>query len=120
MTIMPPPSHVEISLVQKILDFYKICHSSVKLFAKQERYSLGQKIENSAFEILEFALQAAYLPKYKKMEIIRRASDKIDLLKYLLRLAYEIKSINFKRYILLEEKIIEIGKMLGGWMKSIY
>lgn len=53
------------------------------------------------------------------MEVIRRASDKTDLLKYLLRLAYEIKSINLKKYLLLEEKIIEIGKMLGGWIKSI-
>ena len=101
------------------MEFYKICHESVKVFPKQERYSLGQKIENTILEILEFALQAAYLPKYRKADFIRKASDKADLLKYLIRLAYETKSINLKRYMALEEKIIEIGKMLGGWIKSI-
>lgn len=102
-----------------VLDFYKICHASIKLFPKQERYSLGQKIQNTTIEILELSLQATFLPRYAKSTTIRRAGDKTDLLKYLLRLAYEIKSINLKRYILLEEKIIEIGKMIGGWIKYV-
>ena len=50
--------------------------------------------------------------------MIRKDSDKTDLLKYLARFTYETKSINLKSYILLEEKILEIGKMLGGWIKS--
>ena len=120
MTIKPPPSQAEISLVQKVFDFYKVCHESIKLFPKQERYSLGQKIENTTLEILEVTLRATYLPKYRKIEVVRLASDKTDLLKYLIRLAYETKSMNLKRYLTLEEKIIEIGKMLGGWIKSIY
>jgi len=100
------------------LEFYKICHESIKVFPKQEKYSLGQKIENTILEILEFTLQAAYLPKYRKVDFIRKASDKADLLKFLIRLAYETKSINLKRYVILEGKILEIGKMLGGWIKS--
>lgn len=88
------------------------------MFPKTEKYSLGQKIENTVLKILELALSAAYLPKYKKHEIIKKASDKNDLLKYLIRLAYEIKCVNDKKYLHLEEKVIEIGKMIGGWMKS--
>ena len=79
---------------------------------------MGLKIENTALEILEFTLSASYLPKYKKNEVIRKASDKNDLLKYLVRLAYETKSINIKQYLVLEERLIEIGKMFGGWIKS--
>ena len=114
-----PPSSVEVSLVQKVLDFYKVCHDSVKLFPKLERYSLGQKIENTILEILELTLQAAYQPKYRKIETIRKASDKTDLLKYLLRLAYNVEAVNLKKYLLLEEKAIELGKMFGGWIKSL-
>ena len=91
----------------------------MKLFPKQEKYSLGQKTENTILDILEAILSAAYLPGYAKKETIKKASDKNDLLKCLVRLAYETKSINDKRYILLEAKIIEAGKMIGGWLKSI-
>lgn len=96
---------------------YVVFHGYLKLFPKQEKYSLGLKIENTILEILELILSASYLPKYQKGEILRKASDKTDLLKYLIRLAHETKSINTKKYVALEEKVLEIGKMLGGWMK---
>ena len=69
-------------------------------------------------ETLEYILQAAYLPKYRKNEHIKRASDKIDFLKYLIRLAHETKLLNTKKYFMLEEKTLEVGKMLGGWLKA--
>lgn len=90
----------------------------MKYFPKQEKYTLGQKIETTILESLELIVSATFLPKNQKFTIIRKASDKTDLLKYLIRLAYETKSINAKKYIILEGKIIEIGKIIGGWMKS--
>jgi hypothetical protein len=66
---------------------------------------------------LEITLNAVYLPKYKKKEFIEKASNKIDFIKYLIRLAYETKSLNLKKYLILEEKILEIGRMIGGWLK---
>ena len=103
--------------MHKICELYKLFHEYLKYFPKQEKYTLGQKIETTILESLELILSATYLPKNKRFEIIRKASDKIDLLKYLIRLAYETKSINIKKYIILEGKIIEIGKIIGGWMK---
>lgn len=105
--------------MHKVFELYKLFHEYLKLFPKQERFSLGQKIEITVLEILEFSLSASYLPKYKKNEIVRKASDKNDLLKYLVRLAYETRLINLKRYLILEEKILEIGKIMGGWLKLI-
>lgn len=105
-------------LTHKLCGVYKLFHGCLKFFPKQEKYSLGQKIENTILEILELTLSATYLPKYNKNEVLKKASDKIDLLKYLIRLSYETKSINSEKYLLLEGKIIELGKMLGGWIKS--
>ncbi len=105
--------------MHKVFEFYKLFHEYLKLFPKQERFSLGQKIEITILEILEFSLASLYLPKYRKIEILRKTSDKNDLLKYLIRLAYETKSINLKKYLISQEKILEIGKMIGGWIKSI-
>ena len=106
-------------LMHKLCEIYKLFHECFKFFPKQEKYSLGQKIENTILEILEFSLQAAYLPKGIKNEVVRKASNKTDLLKYLIRLAYETKSLNMRRYVALEKSAVEIGKMLGGWIRSI-
>ena len=98
---------------------YKLFHECLKIFPKTERFTLGQKTENTILEILELTLSASYLPKYRKIETLRKASEKVDLLKYLVRLANDNKSINIKKYLLVEEKVLEIGRMLGGWIKSI-
>lgn len=104
-------------LVHKICEFYKLFHKYLILFPKQERYTLGQKIENTVLEILELILSAGFAGIYKK-EILRKANNKIDLLKYLVRIAHETDSIKIKNYLALEEIILNIGKMIGGWQRS--
>jgi hypothetical protein len=88
------------------------------LFPKHEKYTLGQKIENTILEALELVLSANYIGIYKK-DILRKANNKVDLLKYLVRVAYETNSIKIKSYLTLEETIINIGKTLGGWQRSV-
>ena len=80
---------------------------------------MGLKIENTVLEILELLLAAAYGLKNEKLQKARMASNKVDLLKLLIRLSYDTKSINAKQYLALQEQTVEIGKMLGGWIKSL-
>lgn len=47
------------------------------------------------------------------------ASLNIDLLKILIRLCKEVKVLDDKKYLKLQKKLQEIGKMLGGWLKSL-
>ena len=56
---------------------------------------------------------------YAKKEHLAIANGKLDLLKLLIRLCFEIRSIDQKAYITLEEQLQEVGKMLGGWLRSI-
>lgn len=106
-------------MVHKTYGFYKICHGCIKNFPKLEKYSLGLKIENTLLEVLELLLAAAYGLKNEKQQKIRIASNKVDLLKLLIRLSYDTKSVNTKQYLALQEQTVEIGKMLGGWIKSL-
>jgi four helix bundle protein len=96
-----------------------MCHDCIKNFPKQEKYSLGFKIESTVLEILELLLAAAYGFRNEKLQKVRIASNKTDLLKLLIRLSYDTKSINTKQYLTLQEQTVEIGKMLGGWIKSL-
>jgi len=51
--------------------------------------------------------------------MIKKVDEKIFILKTLIRLAKEIKSLNIKKYIILEKELQEIGRMIGGWIRSI-
>ena len=78
---------------------------------------MGQKIENTILEILELSLKATRSPKEEKLTILTNTDTKVNLLKILIRLSNETKSLDNKKYIALQEKLQEIGRMIGGWLK---
>ena len=55
----------------------------------------------------------------EKMLSLKQASSNLNLLRVLLRLLKDIKAIDSKKYIAIENIIDEIGRMLGGWIRSI-
>jgi hypothetical protein len=91
----------------------------LKSFPRSEKYSLGLKIKDLIIKSLTISLKSAYSSKDKKLLLLKKVDEKIFILKALIRLSKETKSLNVKKYIVLEEKLQEIGKMLGGWMRSI-
>ena len=89
------------------------------LFPKPQRYTIGQKLDSLALEIFELVIRAGYLPKNLKSPFIERAIALLALLKILARLSYETKALDLKKYLRLQESLQEIGRMLGGWKKSL-
>lgn len=108
----------EVPIIQKVYDLYREIYLAVEKMPKKDKYSLGQKIEQSNLDILE-PLIGAGSNKDKKLLYLEKAAIKLDLLKMLIRLAEEIKAIPTKKYLHLQEIIQEIGRMLGGWIRSI-
>ena len=106
-------------ITQKLITIYKLWQECFIVFPKNTRYTLGHKIDGLLLEITENIIAAAYLPKSNKGERLWLASSKIDILKCFLQIAWEIKSLDNKKYIIFSEKLNEIGKMLGGWLKQL-
>jgi hypothetical protein len=86
---------------------------------KLSRFTLGAKIDTLFIETVEFILLAGYAPKNQKLSIIKRASTKLDALKFFLQLAWETKSLDNKKYLVIAKLLEEAGKMLGGWQRQI-
>jgi hypothetical protein len=111
--------HNEVPLFQNIYDFYKLFYLYIDHFPKKSREVLGRKIESTILELLELISQASFAEQNQKINNLLNASVKLDFLKVLFRLTFDLKIIDQKKYIFLEEKLQEIGRMLGGWIKSI-
>ena len=56
---------------------------------------------------------------YKKLAHLREASLLLDQLKIFLRLAKDAEALTPKHYIQLQVMLQDIGKQLGGWIKSL-
>lgn len=80
---------------------------------------MGKKIDNSSLDIIVLIFSAINSAEQKRYKILQEASLKIDLLKILIRIAKEVKALDNKKYIQLQKELQEIGKMLGGWLRSL-
>jgi len=102
-------------LLQKTKAFYLLWYGYYRIIPKEHRYTLGQKIDRFTVEIIEAISIAVFLKREEKLPLVRLAIRKTDTLKIFLLILWETKSLDNKKYILLSEKLNEIGRMLGGW-----
>jgi len=109
---------LEIPIFKKTMELYKTCHLFRNSVPKQDRFTLWQKCENNILEMLEYLLIANQLPKEEKLPQLEKMNINLNLLRVFLRIAKEVKAIDNKKYVCLEKIVDEIGRMLGGWIKS--
>lgn len=86
-------------------------------FPRNRRFTLGERLENGLLEILELLVQAAYTKN--KGELLKRANLRLAVVRHLWRIAYELKTIPTKRYAHGAKLLEDLGRQIGGWLKSI-
>ena len=109
---------LDIPIFKKCYDLYKAFYGYRADVWKQDRYTIWQRSENTILDVLEAILLASQSSKTEKLPILETASVKLNVLRVLIRLTKDVKAIDNKKYIALETNVDEIGRMLGGWIRS--
>lgn len=86
---------------------------------KSARYTIGARIENIFLNLLEQTYVAYYTAHEKKQAKIIECILTLDVLKFLLSIAWEGKIISNKHYEDVANQLNETGKMFGGWKNSL-
>jgi hypothetical protein len=85
-----------------------------------DRYTIGGRIDEIFLSLLELIFQSSFaFDKFEKLSLVTHAIGKCDLLKFFLQLGWEQKTIPHKLYCELILRLDEVGRMLGGWKKSL-
>lgn len=87
--------------------------------AKGARFTIGARIETTFLDLLEQTYTAYFSTTEKKSDRIAACIFTLDILKFLISIAWEGKLISHGQYEMLAVKLEETGKMLGGWQKSL-
>jgi len=84
-------------------------------FPKDQRFLLADRIEKILLDILELLIEAVY--SKNKREILIKVNLKLDVLRFMMRIAKDMKYVNIKAYDFFCQSAIEVGRMVGGWLK---
>ena len=85
-------------------------------FPRQRRFTLGERLENGLLQILEALVEAAY-SRDKRLPLVR-ANRQLEINRHLWRLALELKVISLKRYEHGIRLMDDLGRQIGGWLRS--
>ncbi|MDP2910371.1 MAG: four helix bundle protein [bacterium] len=105
--------------MHKVYELYKLFYGYAKYFSKKDRYTLGQRCENLILDILELIFLALTANPNEKLNILKRISAKLNVLRIFIRLLKDIKVFDLKTYIIIQKEINDIGVMLGYWIKRL-
>ena len=105
-------------IIHAIIGFYKTWHLILPHFPTPSRNTLGARADLLAVEIAELLFSAVFLNTPEKIQVIELASKKLDSLKFLLRLAWEVQSTSSGQYAVLSKQLADLGKQVGSWLRQ--
>lgn len=85
-------------------------------FSREHKFTLGQKIKDTILELLDWIIIANSAED--KRLALKEINLRVEKLRIYVRLCFDLKIIGVKKYEVLSKYIDEIGRMIGGWMKS--
>jgi hypothetical protein len=109
----------DIPIIHKTYELYRELHELQRTIPKIERFTLWMRCEDTVLKVLEGLIRAGHLSQDVRATQLVTVSAEIDMLRVFLRLSVDIKAITQKKSLPLQEQLDEIGRMLGGWIKSI-
>lgn len=106
----------ELKIIQDFYDFMLWITKHTEKFPRHHRYSLGVSIETRLQKILELLLKAKY--HKEKNKVLNDANIELEILRFQLRLAKDLKVLTIKSYGFGSKSLLEIGSQVGGWLRS--
>jgi hypothetical protein len=86
-------------------------------FPKSERFRMAKRVDDSAFRFYDLIARATKSGD-KRRGVLLEADLELDRLRLNVRLCVELKLLNVQQYEHAASLLVEIGKLLGGWLKT--
>lgn len=87
-------------------------------FPKKQRFVLGQQIENSSLTCLRLICEVNNSETQEEsIKKLMNLNVELEILRDLLRMAYEMQFITSRSLGYIVNQIDEVGKMCGSWLK---
>ncbi len=100
----------------RIIEMMEYGHGALKQFPTSEKYSTAADIKRVMDQMLEYSVEIT--AKYYKKTTLQKLDVANKKLKLYLRLCMKLGFLPFKKYDVWTEKSREIGRIIGGFLKS--
>lgn len=109
----------QLQLIPKMQEYIQYMLETLIKLPRTEKFSIGTEVKTSMYEMLKNILLASKIDKSKRLQIYNIVDSNIYYQRICIRIMYNQKWIDEKKYKHSNELLAEIGKILGGLIKSL-
>ena len=110
------PKKEELIIQQKVYDMIMYAYPAIEQFPKAQKFSLAQDMKRCLDNIMRYIIAAN--KKYTKKTTLQELDIEVAALKVYIRMAHELGYLPPKKYEVWSKMTVEVGKMVGGWIKA--
>lgn len=110
---------VKETIIQKAYDLLLQTIPVLNKFPRSQKFTLADRIQNGLTDLLEELLRAYYSPHDSKKALLQQVNIRLEILRHHFRLCYDLGLYSSLKYKDFAESLDEIGRMTGGWLKSL-
>ena len=89
---------------------------TVERFPRKQKFLLGERIQSTALDVLERLIEATYTRQRRGQ--LANANLGLEKLRFLFRLARDLRILDHRRYEYAARSIDETGRRVGAWSKA--
>ena len=108
----------ELLVINRTYELLKWFLRRLEKFPRSHRYGLGQQIEQRLYAVFDGLMRAKYAAGTDKREALTCVNLELESLRMLCRLAHELGMLPHKSQEYAAREMIEIGRMVGGWLRQ--
>jgi hypothetical protein len=109
----------ELPVINRTQELYEAISKITGKLPALKQQTIGRRAEDGCLQLLEWLIMAKHAPSAQKGPYLIKASATAELLQFQLRMLLMQKLANETMLHQLQAKVSEIGRMLGGWRKSV-
>jgi hypothetical protein len=107
----------ELPIIRDFYEFVVWFVPKIGKFPRDQRFTLGERMEVALLEVLEQLLKAKYARE--KRDLLEQVNLQLEIVRFQLRLAKDLGCLPLKSYGQSAERLMAVGKQVGGWLKSV-
>ena len=107
----------DLKLLVQLEELDEYSRKALQQFPKVEKFILCAEIRETNANLIKLTIRAA--KRYHKKTTLQDFDIELYYLRVLVRESYDLKYINAHRFEVWSDKITEVGKIFGGWMKAV-
>ena len=106
----------ELTVITKTYDLILWSCNHTSRFPRNHRFVLGERIERNLYTLLETPIRAEYTKN--RQRLLEEANLTLEILRFQMRLAKDLQCLKVQSYGFAARAIDEIGRLVGGWLRS--